>query len=243
MTKHALFGAILLMAVLTAYGQQAADRVELGQLAGGASLTFARGDSAEWGLEIAGGSGPRMTQPEPAQVELFRGPDNVRQLAAGYQTAQKENNAVTATAKVTGDGPASFAVEDRWTISGAALLLDRKVNVTGSEEDAGFLSAIRLATAPTVTWENAAYLVPGLLYGDSSHAGGGVPSSVSNYRAKRFSIRKDHLSAPLFGMSLPDGRWAAVLDRRGARQFTHRTPCWKLISDKSHSSPSKPRAC
>ena len=92
------------------------------------------------------------------------------------------------------------------------LLFSRRLSIIRGEDNAGFFSAIRLTTAPTVKWEDGTYLVPGLLYGDPSHAGGGAPSSVANYRAKRFSIREDYLSAPLFGVSFKDGNWAAVLD-------------------------------
>ena len=112
----------------------------------------------------------------------------------------------------SGRGKAAFAVEDRWKVSGAALSLSRKVSVTAAEDNAGFYSAIRLLTAPTVKWEDVNCLVPGLLYDDPSHAGGGSPAGVAPYRAKRFTIREDYLSAPLFGMAMKDGNWAAVLD-------------------------------
>ena len=192
-------------------GSTVFNRVELGRLANGATVAFVRAGSGDWGIEISGGTGPSMTQPKPAQVEVFAG-DNARQFAVGYQSVQKEADSVLATAKVSGEGQAAFAIEDRWKLSGAVLSLSRKVSVTTAEDNAGFYSAVRLLTAPGVKWEDGTYLIPGLLYGDSSHSGGGVPSSVANYRAKRFSIREDYLSAPLFGISFKDGNWAAVLD-------------------------------
>jgi len=85
------------------------------------------------------------------------------------------------------------------------------VSVTGAEADAGFYSAIRLSTAPTVAWTDNDYLVPGLLYGEP-HNGANGPAGVSALRAKRLTIREDYLSAPLFAMSFRDGRWAAVMD-------------------------------
>jgi hypothetical protein len=153
-----------------------------------------------------------MKQPTPAEIEVYRGADDVRQLAAGYQSVQLDGNAVVAKAQVSGAGRAAFAVEDRWTIAGPALLLSRKVSVTSAEENAGYYSGVRLATVPAVKWEDASFLVPGLLYGDSAHAGRGGPASAASHSSKRFAIREDYLSAPLFAMSLPDGNWAAVLD-------------------------------
>jgi hypothetical protein len=153
-----------------------------------------------------------MTQPKPAQIEVFRGGTNVSDLAAGYQSAQKEGGAVVAAAKVADENLAVFAVEDRWTVSGAVLSLSRKVSVIGTETNAGFYSAVRLVSAPAFKWEDVKCLVPGLLYDDPSHAGGNSPAGVAPYRAKRFTIREDYLSAPLLGVSFPDGNWAAVLD-------------------------------
>jgi len=77
--------------------------------------------------------------------------------------------------------------------------------VTGAEDNAGFYSAIRLLTAPAIAWTDVDYLAPGLLYGDPTNDGDSSPGGTLNYRAKRFSIREDLLSAPLFGLSFRDG--------------------------------------
>jgi hypothetical protein len=214
MTKYSIFGSLLWLLIASiASGQQAANSVELGRLKSGAAVTFVRGTSGEWGLDVSAGGALHMAQPQPAEIEVFRGADNVRHLAAAYQSVRKEADAIVAKANVASRGQAAFEVDDRWTVSGAVLLLSRTVTVTAAEDGAGFNSAIRFTTSPTVKWEDATYFIPGLLYGDSSHAGGGAPSSVANYRAKQFSIREDYLAAPLFGMSFQDGNWVAVLDR------------------------------
>jgi hypothetical protein len=219
MIQYAPLGALmcLLIAPLAPAEQKqagttAANRIVLGRLANGAAVTFVRASSGDWGIEISGAAAPRMTQQKPAQIEVYRGGENVSQLAAGYQSVEKEADAVVAKAKVAGGGEAAFAVEDRWKISGAVLSLSRKVTVTGTENNAGFYSAIRLSTAPTITWPDADYLAPGLLYGDPTHDGDSSPGGTLNYRAKRFEIREDLLSAPLFALSFRDGNWAAVLD-------------------------------
>ena len=116
-----------------------------------------------------------------------------------------------ARAKVAGGGEAAFAVEDYWKVSGCVLLLSRRISVTGAEGGAGFYSAIRLFTAPTVARTDLDYLVPGLLYGEP-HTRDTAPGSAANLRAKRLSIREDWLSAPMIAMSFRDGNSAAVLD-------------------------------
>jgi hypothetical protein len=67
-------------------------------------VAFVRAGSGDWGVEISGGTAPRFTQPKPAPIEVFAGGENVRQLAAGYESVKKEDKAVVATAKVKGDG-------------------------------------------------------------------------------------------------------------------------------------------
>ena len=210
MIKYTSFTALtwLLVAPLASAQQAgtiATDRISLGRLPNSASIMFVRADSGDWGIEIAGGSAPSMAQAKPAQIEVFTGRDNARQLGAGYQSVQKEGDAIVAIAKVAGEGRAAFAFEDRWTLSGAVLSLSRKVKVTGTETNAGFYSAIRLTTAPTVKWEDVKCLIPGLLYGETH--GGGV-----NSRTKQLEIREDYLSAPLLGFQFQDGNWAAILD-------------------------------
>ena len=216
MIKHALFGALVGLSIAPLAQAQvnanSADRIPLGRLTNGAGVAFVRSGSGEWGIEIFGDSAPRLMQEKPAQIEVYRGDEDVRDFSAGYQSLQKETGAVLAKAIVAGGGDAAFAVEDRWRIAGNVLSLERKVRVTGGEGKAGFYSAIRLSTAPTVTWPDADYFAPGLLYGDPAYDGDSSPGGELNYRARRFEIREDQLSAPLFALSFRDGRWAAVMD-------------------------------
>ncbi len=219
MIKYAMFGTLVWLSIApvalaqqTHAGKTVSNRILLGRLTNGAGVAFVRSGSGDWGIEISGDSVPRLTQEKPAQIEVYRGDENPRDFAAGYQSVQKETGVVVARANVAGGGDAAFAVEDRWKIAGDVLSLDRKVRVTGGEDKAGFYSAIRLSTAPTVTWPDADYFAPGLLYGDPTYDGDSSPGGELNYRAKRFEIREDQLSAPLFAVSFRDGRWAAVMD-------------------------------
>ncbi len=237
MIGYAKFGAILCLMTALAAAQQKpagapmASRIELGRLASGAAVAFVRAGSADWGIEISGG-GQRFSQPRPAQIEVYRGDENASQLAAGYQSVRKEADAVVATAKLAGDGQAAFEVQDRWMVSGAVLSLSRKVSVTRAENGAGFYSAIRLSTAPTIAWTDADYLVPGLLYAEPH--GSNAPAGPAYLRARRLTIREDYLSAPMIAMSFRDGRWAAVLDmapRGDTTQEETTSPASKPIID------------
>ncbi len=213
--RNKMFGKIVIpgicLTLLLACVRQG-DRVDLGSLQTGATVTFVRAGGGEWGIEISNGLTQNLMQKKPAQIEVFHNQQNIDQLAAGYKSIKKDSNSVVGKAKLTGKGGAKFDVEDHWTISGNVLSLSRKVNVTSTEDSAGFYSAIRLITQPTIKWEDANYLAPGLLYGDPTYDGDTSPGGTLNYQAKRFSIREDLLSAPLFTLSFHDGTWVAVLD-------------------------------
>ena len=202
---------VALSIIISALPAQQSDQVKLGKLETGATVLFIRSVEGDWGIEIEGGSSQRLTQQKPAQIEVFRSEDSVSQLASGYQLVKKEANIVIANAKISYGDEAEFDVEDRWSISDAALTLNRNVKVTGTIENAGFYSAIKLVTEPTVKWKEVKYLIPGLLYGEPHTHDNALGGSLY-YDAKHFSIREDYLSAPLFGLSFKDGNWTAVLD-------------------------------
>lgn len=219
MTTKRLFSATLLILLIgsIASAQQiperpiASRRILLGHLANGAAVMFVRAGSGDWGIDVSGTVVPHLAQPKPAQIEVYGGDGNVRDLAAGYQSLQKESLEVIARAKVTDGGSVSFLVEDRWKIAGNVLSLNRSVTVAGTEWNAGFYSAIRLVTAPEISWADADFLAPGLLFGEP-HTRATAPGGSAFYKAKYFSIREDYLSAPLFGLSFRDGRWVAIMD-------------------------------
>ena len=190
---------------------QHVDRLDVGRLENGATVSFLRTGTGEWGIEISGGTAPRMFQLKPAQVEIFRSGKELQQLAAAYQSVEKNGDTIVARGRVAGGPKALFDIEDRWHISGAVLSLSRNVNVASGEERAGFSSAIRLSTDSAIKWEASEYFAPGLLYGEP-HTSPTAPGGDLHYRAKTFSIREDDLSAPLFGVVFRDGSWVAALD-------------------------------
>ena len=206
--KFVILGFCLTLTACTQQGQ----RKDLGNLKIGSTVSFVRDAGGEWGIQISDSTGPILIQQKPAQIEVFSKEQKLHQLEAGYKSLKKETNVVIGKAKLVDEGGTKFYVEDHWMISGDVLSLDRKVSVTGTEDSAGFYSAVRLLTRPTIKWEDVNYLAPGLLYGDPTYDGETSPGGTLNYQAKRFSIREDLLSAPLFTLSFHDGNWVAVLD-------------------------------
>ena len=216
MIKQAFFGALVLalfapVALAQAHASLASAR-QLGRLADGATVTFVRAGSGDWGVNISAGSSVFLSQQEPAQIEVYQSDEHVRDFASGYQSLQEENGGVVATAKIACDDDTTFEVEDRWKIADDTLSIRRRVRVTSGNDKAGFSSAIRLSTPPEIKWPDASYFAPGLLYGDPAYDGDASPGGELNYRAKRFEFREDQLSAPLFAISFPDKRWVAILD-------------------------------
>jgi hypothetical protein len=187
------------------------NQIKLGNLESGATVSFVRNAESEWSIEISGETAPLMKQQKPIQIEVFRGKDDVNQLATGYQSVKNEAGMVVATAKVRSAKGVTFNVEDQWKITGADLSLSRKVSVAGTEDSTGFYSAIRLVSDSTVKWEEVKYFAPGILYG-GPHTNATALGGSAYYNAKHFSIREDYMAAPLFGLSFKDGSWAAVLN-------------------------------
>jgi hypothetical protein len=201
---------LLCLFVSTVFSQQA-KRIELGSLQNGARVLFVTDEKGEWGIEASIGNSLLIKQAKPAQFEIYKGEENVNQVSAAYSSVRKENKSIIAEAKVSNDSKAGFTLEDKWSISGNVLMLNRKVKVTGTLENAGFYSAVSLTIEPNVKWEDADYLAPGIIYGEP-HTNPGALGGSLYYNAKRFSIREDYLAAPMFGIFFHNGNWITVLD-------------------------------
>jgi hypothetical protein len=186
-------------------------RLQLGRLQTGATVSFTRSQAGEWGLEVTGGPAPRIAQPKPAMLEIYRADDDIRELAAGYKTVQKSAAGIDAHAEIAYEKGVAFRVQDHWSLSGEVLSLRRKVEVTGNAPG-GFDSSVVFAIDPTVNWPDMSYFAPGALYGDPSHDGDRSPGGTLNYAARRLVMREDLLPAPLFGLSFENGASVAILD-------------------------------
>ena len=157
--KYMLLG--LSLAGSTAFAKQG-DRADLGRLQTGATVSFVRAAGGEWGIEVAGGAAPRIVQPKPAMLEVFRTEQDIRQLAGGYKTVEKSDAGVEARAEIAYGEGVVFRVEDHWSLAGAVVSVNRKVEVTGNA-DGGFYSAVVLTVDPATAWSDVNCLAPGLL--------------------------------------------------------------------------------
>ena len=200
----------LCLASTVMFAQQGS-RVSLGRLESGATVSFTRAASGEWGIEIAGGPAPCIVQPAPARIEVFHAEDDIRQLAAGYKAIQATANGIEAQAEIAYGGNAVFHVLDQWSLNGAVLSVRREVRVTGSAPG-GFDSSVLFALDESVGWPDINCLAPGLLYGDPTYDGERSPGGTLNYAARHFVMREDMLPAPLFALSFRNGASVAVLD-------------------------------
>src|SRR6185437_6639705 len=132
--RHALISAGLLTILFLTpqvIAQQGAT-IRLGHVQSGASVTFTRVGSGEWGIEIAGGPAPRMAQTKPASIEVDRAGNDIHELAAGYKTVRKTPAGIDAQAEIAGGDNVIFRVHDKWAIASGVLSLHRTVSVKGS---------------------------------------------------------------------------------------------------------------
>src|SRR5690348_437996 len=101
---------LLILGLTASLSAQTPDRLNLGRLQSGATVSFTRSSSGEWGVEIAGGPAPRISQPKPAKLEVFTAELDVHQLAAGYTKVQKSAGGIDALAEIGYGDTAKFRV-------------------------------------------------------------------------------------------------------------------------------------
>jgi len=190
---------------------QQGDRIDLGTLQTGASFSFVRTAGGGWGIEISGGAAPRLSQLELAIIEVFRTEKDILKLTAGYKTIRKSGSLIDAQAEILYGDSVVFRVEDRWSLNGVVVSVNRKVEVLGNAPG-GFNSSIVLTVDSSVNWSDVNCLSPGVLYGEPTYNGDRSPGGTLNYNARRFLMREDILPAPLFALSLSNGSSVSMLD-------------------------------
>jgi len=194
-----------------AVSAQRGDRVDLGRLQTGATVSFVRVDGGEWGIHISEGTAPEVAQEKPARIEIVQAGKERREFAAGYRTVERSDSGIDALAEIAYGAGAVFRVQDRWSLNGAVVAVSRKVEVRGNAPG-GFNSSLVFTLDPSVQWHDVSYLAPGALYGDSAYNGERSPGGTLNYSARRFLMREDMLPAPLFALSFSNGTSVAMLD-------------------------------
>ena len=214
MRKIQIFGkGVLLWSCLTVsmvFAQQS-DRVDLGRLQTGASVSFVRDARGDWGIEISGGNAPRLTQQKPARIEVFRAKDDILELAAGYKTVQRTDSGIVASADIAFAERVVFRVQDRWSLNGTVVSVRRSVEVAGNAPG-GFNSSVVLTVDSSVRWSDVNCLAPGALYGDPTNDGDRSPGGTLNSASHRFVMREDILPAPLFALSFGNESSVTMLD-------------------------------
>jgi hypothetical protein len=189
---------------------QQSNRMDLGRLQTGATVSFVRALEGRWGIEISGGPAPRVFQKEPAKLEVYAADNDIRQLTAGYDALEKSAAGIDGRADIDLSNVV-FLVRDHWSLTGAVVSVSRKIEVSGNAPG-GFYSSVILAVDPSVNWTNVNCLAPGALYGDPTYNGAGSAGGTMNYAARRFLMREDILAAPMFGLSFNNGGSLTLLD-------------------------------
>lgn len=193
-----------------AFGQQGA-RMNLGRMLTGATVSFTRAASGDWGIEIAGGPAPRIAQAKPARLEVYRADNDIHQFAAGYKTLQRSSAGIAAEAEIPYGDNVVFRVHDVWSLTSAVLKLQRNVEVKG-HAPGGFYSSINFDVDPSVSWPDINFMAPGIIYGDPTYDGAASPGGTMNYAAHHLLLREDTLPAPLMALSFENGASVAMLD-------------------------------
>jgi hypothetical protein len=188
-------------------------RIALGRLATGAEATGFQAAGGAWGIEIGGPGLARMRQSQPIEIDLFY-EDAVRpgRHTAGYETIRRTEQGFIGQAEISHRQGVIFAVEDRWTIAGNTLLMDRSVRVTGHGPE-GFITAFVMETDHSAGFSEPQYFIPGAAYGTAEYMAERAPAGPSSYRVGSMELREDALTAPLFGLRFADGTSVAVMDR------------------------------
>jgi len=226
--RYAIIGLCLTVSV--AFAQQD-DRVELGRLQNGTIVSFTRSVEGHWGIETAGVATPHILQSKPAKLEIFLTEDNISQFESGYEIVEKSTTGIDAKAEIAYSDNVVFHVRDTWKLSGDVVSVNRKVEVNGNAPG-GFYSSVILTVDPSVSWTDVNCLAPGLLYGDPTYDGPRSPGGTMNYNARRFMMREDILSAPLFALSFENGASVAVLDPAPRGDTTvEETPSRTVMTD------------
>lgn len=200
----------LVISGFSVYAQQA-DKIDLGKTQSGATVSFVKAPTGEYGLEIAGGPAPKVAQPKPANIEVYTSDTDIKTLSSGYKTIEKTPAGADAKVDIPLNDKVTFKVLDQWTLTGQAVSVKRKIEVTGSATG-GFSSFIPIQLDSTVAWKDASYLIPGALYNDTANNGDRSIGGVQNYNNKKFVIREDNLPAPMMGMLFKNGASLSILD-------------------------------
>jgi hypothetical protein len=207
LAKNIIIGLYLTVSVIFA---QQDNRIPLGTLQNGATVSFAPTVGNGWGIEISGGTTPQLTQQKPAMIEIFQEENDIIKLEVGYKKVQHSRSDIIAQTEI-GYEKVVFHLEDQWSLNGEVVSVKRKVEVEGNVSG-GFNSSIVLIVDSSVNWSDVNCLAPGALYGDPSYNGDRSIGGTLNYEAHRFYMREDILPAPFLALSCSNGASVSMLN-------------------------------
>jgi len=203
---------LVLLATLGGLGDLAATPGDLilGNTLTGETVTFNRAANG-WGIGIEGPGAPLLSQAEPARLEISDAPaGDVHQLNAAYEQVSRTPNGVEASVVIHSSTAVSFLIRDTWQLQEDVLTVQRTVTVQGS--DAGGFSSSIVFSAPKLSWEDASYFAPGVLYADPTYDGERSPGGTALYAAHHLGFREDILPSPMLGLYFRNGASVAMLD-------------------------------
>ena len=213
-SRYTLAMSLSLVYILIAQLALAQPTVPLGKLPDGRTVQFVADKQQHYGIWI----GPTVSQPQPVMV-LYRSDNQAEPtiILVAYRTVRREGQQILARAEwsPTGRKTALLTVEDRWTMQGDELRLQRTVTVADSSQG-GFGTGITLdLPKPNLTRADYALFLPGMVYGDPSHlspAAIGAPANYERPDINRVWVREDRLPAPLAGVRWSTGESISVLN-------------------------------
>jgi hypothetical protein len=164
--------------------------------------------SGGWGVAATIGS-IAVRQARPVAFEVFAGRPLRR--GRGYDAVERRPHGFAGHARVRLAELPVLDVRDVWELQDARIIVSRQVRVVGSAPGLAFLTSLRVAIEG-VSWTDVEPFAPGLVYGNVEQ----VPTwSIGSPQARRRGVhwilaREDRMAAPIFSVSLADGRWLAI---------------------------------
>ncbi|WIB66731.1 hypothetical protein DEI93_12260 [Curtobacterium sp. MCBD17_035] len=135
---------------------------------------------------------------------------------APYESLTVTADGLVGTARIDVGGGTVLQVEDRWDTDGDDVRMARRVTVRGGQGPArGYGTAVVVEVDAAAPWERVEPFCPGVAYGNAPQV---APLAIAGVHARRAGVttaivREDRAAAPLFGIRLEDGGWAAIAHR------------------------------
>ena len=132
---------ILVVCLLISAGCTRNHTITLGSLQTGEVVSFIHNAEGGWGISINGSSTPAIVQTKPVKLEIYESEEVITNFSAGYKTIRKSGSEIAARAEIVYGKNVVFRIQDRWSLNGSVLSVQRKVEVNGNAPG-GFNSSV-----------------------------------------------------------------------------------------------------